>query len=171
MSMATETSRCRSITAPYCQGNGVDLGSGGDPVVPWAIQIDLPIEDFFAYGGGRTQINPIIQWRGDARQLPFQDQTLDFVYSSHLLEDFEDWRTPLDEWSRVLKAGGHLIIMIPDHERFRAAVAGGQPDNLAHKHEGKVGELTEMLSSQFDIITDRIEPADSYNILWIGRKQ
>lgn len=170
--MSSETSRCRTITAPYCQGNGVDLGSGGDPVVPWAIQVDLEREKYVSYRGGVTKLDDEgIQWRGDARQLPFKDQTLDFVYSSHLLEDFEDWRSPLDEWSRVLKPGGHLIIMVPDHDRFRDAVKYGQGDNLAHRHEGRVGELTGMLSSQFDVLIDRMEPADSYNILFIGRKQ
>lgn len=172
--MTSETSRCRHITAPYCQGNGVDLGSGGDPVVPWAIQVDLPNEEFAQYRGGGSEYRGLdrsVHWQGDATRLPFRDETLDFVYSSHLLEDFYTWVGVLKEWLRVLKIGGHLIIMVPDRERFRAAVAGGQPDNLAHRHEFEVGELTSLLEDQVGVVIDRLEPADSYNILFIGRKR
>ncbi len=45
----SETAKYRHLTAEYCFQNdmpavGVDIASQGDPVVPWAIQLDLPIE-------------------------------------------------------------------------------------------------------------------------------
>src|SRR6185436_2730238 len=91
-------------------GNGIDIGSGGDPVVPWAIQIDLPEVLFQIY----NQRSPgySIQFRSvtAATDLPFKDSVLDFVFSSHLLEDFLDWKPVLAEWIRVLKPDGYLII-------------------------------------------------------------
>jgi predicted SAM-dependent methyltransferase len=168
--MPSETSICRHITAPYCQGNGVDLGSGGDPVVPWSIQVDLPEDAFVSYGHVHDVGVPI-QWRGSATDLPFKDATLDFVYSSHLLEDFKDWVPVLREWLRVLKLGGHLIIMVPDHAAFRAAVAAGQGDNLSHQHESFPGELTEILKHDVEVLMDRVEPEGSYNIIFVGRKK
>jgi predicted SAM-dependent methyltransferase len=158
----SETMYRRHLTVPYCMGNGVDLGSGGSPVVPWAIQLEYHQAPHFG-----QRINYI----GDATQLPFKDETLDFVYASHLLEDFLDWRPILNEWNRVLKVSGNIIIMVPDHQVFRQCVLNGQDDNLAHKHESYPGELTSFYNTNyknFEVIHDYI--TDSYNILFVAKK-
>lgn len=170
----SETAACRHITAAFCQGNGCDVGSGGDPVVPWAIQVDLPEEAFKEYGHAHQETRTI-QYRGDARSLPFLPETMDFVYSSHLIEDFDDWPSVLNEFSRVLKHGGHLVIMVPDHKLFREAVANGQGDNLSHKHEFHVGELSDWARGRggFEIIFDQltlVRGIKDYNILFVAKK-
>lgn len=80
--------------------------------------------------------NGSVQLGGDAARLPwFADGVLDFVYSSHLLEDFEDTETPLREWLRVLKPGGRLVLFCPDEQVYRAHCdRTGQPYNEHHKH-------------------------------------
>lgn len=172
--MGSETSLCRHITTPFCVGNGVDVGSGGDPVVPWAIQVDLPDEQFKEYGHVNGIERPI-QWRGSCRDLPFKDGVLSWVYSSHLIEDFDDWPVVLAEFVRVLKHGGYLIIMVPDKERFRARVLAGQGDNFSHKHEFHVGELTNWAHSRGDlqVLFDQLTLTtglDDYNILFVAKK-
>lgn len=172
--MSSETSLCRHITSHFCQGNGCDVGSGGDPVVPWAIQVDLPDDKFKEYGHAHEATAPI-QWRGDAKSLPFKDGVLGFCYSAHLIEDFTDWPVVLEEFTRVIKPGGHLIIMVPDRERFRAAVAAGQGDNLSHRHEFHVGELTNwaLQHGGFQVIFDQltlIRGVNDYNILFVAKK-
>lgn len=166
------TERCREFTVPYCVGNGLDLGSAGDPVVPWAIQVELPESLYNCY-----QSFPLwgpVQWRGDARCLPFRDETMDFVYSSHLLEDFEDWTPVLAEWLRVLKRGGNLIVMVPDKERFNEAIRKGGGGNSNHKHEAYLGELTSVLSELgISVILEKFthnEPSFDWNILFVGKK-
>lgn len=170
----SETAKHRALVAQYCQGNGVDLGSAGDPVVPWAIQVDLPSDEYKNYNTTRPEA--AIHWRGSALNLPFFDGTLDFVHSAHLLEDFADWRQPLGEWSRVLKWKGYLMIAVPDHARFRAYVQRGRDrgidcDNLSHKHEAFVGELTKWLRG-FKAIRDGFVNEDplEYSILYVGQK-
>jgi len=37
----SETSKCRSRLARYCVGAGIDIGAGGDPIVPTAVIVDL----------------------------------------------------------------------------------------------------------------------------------
>lgn len=171
----SETSLCRHITTPFCIGNGCDIGSGGDPVVPWAIQVDLPDEAFIRYGHAHEETKPI-QYRGNARELPFRDETMDFVYSSHLIEDFDDWPFILEEFCRVLKHNGNLVIMVPDKTLFRAAVAGGQNDNASHRHEFAVGELSRWAAKRggFDVVFDQLTlvrgPKD-YNILFVAKKK
>jgi len=125
----SETSKCRARLAPYCVGNGVDLGFGGDPITPHAVRVDLP-QPYTKVGAYPVQLG------GQAQHLVwFQDQSLDFVYSSHLLEDYNNTRAVLREWLRVLKPGGRLVIFCPDEQRFRAhCQATGQPYNPHHKH-------------------------------------
>jgi SAM-dependent methyltransferase len=49
----------------------------------------------------------------DGIHLPFPDESQDAVYSSHVLEHIPDWETALQEWFRVLKIGGYMIIVVP----------------------------------------------------------
>jgi SAM-dependent methyltransferase len=167
----SETAKHRHLVEQYCQGNGVDLGSSGAPVVPHAIQLDLPPELYHEYNRSRPEA--AIQWRGNALDLPFKDATLDFVHASHLIEDFADWTVPLREWDRVLRPGGYLIIAVPDHQRFRARVAAGQGDNLSHRHESYVGELTERCGHAYEVLHDGFVSDDptEYSILFVGRKR
>lgn len=168
-----ETEKYRHLTSRFCEGAGVDIASQGAPVVPWAISFDLPEPLFFRYSGGRPPRGPI-HLRGDAAQLPFDSGSLDFVYSSHLLEDYTDWLPLLREWVRVLRPGGNLIILLPDAELWEAAVRAGQPPNTAHRHEARVGELSGYAAELgLDVVEDRrtlCYPGD-YSILFVGRRK
>lgn len=126
----SETSKCRARLAPFCTGYGVDLGFGGDPITEHAIRVDFP-QPYTRVGSFPVQLG------GDCTSLRwFRDDSLDFVYSSHLLEDFPDVKSALKEWLRVLKPGGSLILFCPDEQRFRAHCRNtGQPLNPEHKHE------------------------------------
>lgn len=166
----SETSKHRHLVIDYCRGNGVDLGSSGDPVVPHAIQVDLPPAEYRHYNTSRPEA--VIQWRGSAMDLPFKDATLDWLHSAHLLEDFADWAPPLMEWNRVLKPGGYMLIAVPDRGRFRAAVARGQGDNLSHRHESHVGELTGWFKDYEVLMDDFVnDNPHEYSLLFIGRKR
>jgi SAM-dependent methyltransferase len=127
-SYQSETSKCRARLAGYCQGNGVDLGPGGDPIHEAAVRIDLPMP--YSNAG----LLPV-QLIGDATNLYwFKDGVLDYVFSSHLLEDFDDTKSILIEWLRVLKPGGNLVIFCPDEQVYRQhCKATGATYNIHHK--------------------------------------
>lgn len=126
---ASETSKCRARLDPFCVGYGLDLGFGGDPINPRAVRVDLP-QPYTAVGQYPVQLG------GDADNLYwFADNVIDYIYSSHLLEDFDDTKAALKEWLRVLKVGGRLVIFCPDEQRFRVhCQKTGQPYNPHHKH-------------------------------------
>jgi predicted SAM-dependent methyltransferase len=126
----SETSACRERLLPYCLGNGLDLGFGGDPISPTAVTVDL--ENPYTKLGNFPH-----HLKGDATNLYwFKSNVLDYVYSSHLLEDFTNTRDILVEWLRVLKPGGNLVLNLPNEKRFREhCQATGQPGNDAHKLE------------------------------------
>lgn len=128
-----EQAWCRERLAKWCVGNGTDLGFGGAPILPTAICIDRP-------EGHPERCNlpppvPPTHFVGDVRDLPFKDNVLDYVFSSHCLEDMEDTAACLCEWARVLKVGGHIVLFLPDEQAYRADCAKwGNGPNGAHKH-------------------------------------
>jgi SAM-dependent methyltransferase len=55
-------------------------------------------------------------YRCDVRTLPFASAEFDLVFSSHVLEHFPraEWEGVLDEWIRVLKTDGELVLCLPN---------------------------------------------------------
>ncbi len=130
-SHVSETSTARHILAKYCEGKGMDCGYGGDLIAPHAWAFDLAPGPYTNVGNDRQQL------RGDCRRFPFLcDGALDFIHSSHLLEDFTyaDLVPIMKEWRRVLKVGGVIVTNCPSQQKFLAhCAATGQGVNLAHK--------------------------------------
>jgi SAM-dependent methyltransferase len=77
--------------------------------------------------------------------LPFPDQTFDVITSWHVIEHVTSVSETLEEWFRVLKPGGVMILETPDANCWKARVLGARyrkfwpaehlytfkPDNLA----------------------------------------
>ncbi len=119
--MTKETSKARArrlqegFFEKFCTGQGLDVGYGGDLVVPNARGWDVE--------------------NGDAHELSgLADASFDFVYSSHLLEHVRYPARAVRTWWRVLRPGGHLILYVPDREL--AERKRTLPSNLSldHKH-------------------------------------
>lgn len=66
----------------------------------------------------------------DAKEIPYEDETFDEVYSSHLLEHFNKFDVPivLSECYRVLKYDGKLVFEVPDFE-WALKTFLGKPEN------------------------------------------
>lgn len=50
-------------------------------------------------------------------ELPFKDNTWDFVINSHVIEHFYDPVKTIKEWLRVVKPGGYVFMIVPHKER------------------------------------------------------
>ncbi len=125
----SETSRCRNRLAPFCKGCGIDIGCGGDFITETAIRIDLatPYSLVGPFPAHLTGDGTKLRW--------FADGCLDYVYSSHLLEDFENTQAVLNEWCRVLRRRGRLILYCPDEKAYRMhCLKTGAGHNTHHKH-------------------------------------
>lgn len=170
----SESEKYRHLTAPYMAGFGVDIASQGATVVPWALSFDLPEKEFLHYSNGAPPKGSI-HLRGFADKLPFETASLDFVYSSHLLEDYLDPLPVLTEWNRCVKIGGNIVILVPDKTLWNEAIQKGQAPNNSHRHEYAVGELTEIYwkyFGHFDVIEDRLTnviPGD-YTIIFAAKR-
>ncbi len=68
--------------------------------------------------------------------LPFKDNTVDFVISSHVIEHFYDPVKTILEWLRVVKPGGYVFIIAPHRDRI-GEMAGPRtlPAEIIDRHE------------------------------------
>ena len=171
----SESGKVRSVVLPLIAGlkHGIDIGFGGDPIAPSAITLDLPVENrtYFGNVGNYPQ-----HLQGEAGNLYwFRDQTLDYVLSSHVLEDFANPQPLLNEWLRVLRPGGLLILVLPNEQKYKATcLVTGQPYNLHHMNEDMslsymLDYLRRYYKGQLEIVTD-MEVPDDYSFLVIARK-
>jgi SAM-dependent methyltransferase len=96
----------------YFVGNGIDIGSGPDPLRRYAELFPL--------------MKRCRDWDiadGDAQFLAtIPDESLDFVHSSHCLEHMQNPQEALHHWLRVLKPGGHLVVTVPDEDLYEQGV-------------------------------------------------
>jgi SAM-dependent methyltransferase len=68
--------------------------------------------------------------------LPFKDNTLDFVISSHVIEHFYDPVKAIQEWMRVIKPGGYVYIIAPHKDRIgEKATPETFPAEIIERHE------------------------------------
>ncbi|MDR0599399.1 MAG: class I SAM-dependent methyltransferase [Treponema sp.] len=71
--------------------------------------------------------------------LPFKDNTWDFVVNAHVLEHFFDPIKAITEWIRVIRPGGILFMIVPhkdrifDYDKPRTTLG-----ELIDRHEGNV---------------------------------
>jgi SAM-dependent methyltransferase len=107
----------RREASRYCEGKGIDVGCGSKKTVPSAIGVDLtPVGERGSAGSQLLEISKAdITASGD--DLPmFKEGELDYVVASHNLEHYQDPVKAIQEWYRVLKPGGRLILVMPDDD-------------------------------------------------------
>jgi SAM-dependent methyltransferase len=96
----------------YFVGRGVDIGGAPDP-------LGLHLGFFPRMTGVDVWDLP----QGDAQYMQgVSDAHYDFVHSSHCLEHLRDPYEGLRNWFRILKPGGHLVIVVPEEDMYEQGV-------------------------------------------------
>lgn len=128
----SETSKVRHLVLGYCNGNGCDIGFGGDKIKKTdCVGIDYA-QPYTNTGKDMVDIACDVM----KEPVPVDDNTFDYVYSSHLIEDFVDTKAALTEFIRILKPGGNLILVFPDQPAYeKHCRRTGQPLNMYHVHK------------------------------------
>jgi len=160
----------------YCQGKGIDIGCGPyDRIMPDVDGWDK--ED------------------GDAALMAgIPDETYDYAYSSHCLEHIIDQSRALQNWLRILKKGGFLIISVPhrdlyekkerlpsqwnkDHKRFYLPDKDSPPDTVSFRRvvEEAIGKEAEWIylkicKEGWVPLPDHVHPRGEYQIEAVLRK-
>lgn len=98
----------RRFATTYFRGVGIDIGCGSDPIVNY--------HEFYPLMQGMRNWDLV---DGDGALLEgVDDESFDFVHSSHSLEHMTDPFLAVTNWTRVLKKGGHMILLLPDEDMF-----------------------------------------------------
>lgn len=109
-------------------GNILDVGCGMDQLSPDCNTFDMEKP--------YTSVDPIkLTYRGYAEAITkYVNKKYDILYSSHLLEDFENTTTVLNEWKKIIKDEGIMILLLPDQQRYvqKCRIFNEEP-NVHHK--------------------------------------
>lgn len=128
----SETSKVRHLVLNYCEGFGCDVGFGGDKIKK---DNCLGIDFSKPYGyTGEEKVD--IGCDLSKESVPVSDSYFDYVYSSHLIEDFEDTSRVLKDFIRITKSGGNIILVFPDQQVYeKHCKETGQLLNVNHVHK------------------------------------
>jgi SAM-dependent methyltransferase len=91
----------------------LNIGAGGT-YDPYEVSVDM-------------RPDPHITYQCDVRKLPDDwTEQFDTVHAEHVLEHFDFGQTEwmVTEWTRVVKPGGKLILVVPDLEEYAASILG-----------------------------------------------
>lgn len=139
-SQGFESDKIATLVVPYTRGRGLDVGCGMRKVWPHCIGVD----NGHHFGG-----NSAAEINGDGSDLSiFADNSLNFVFSSHTLEHFEEEKIPalLSEWARVIKPGGYLVLYVPSANLYPKCKPVLQPGaNTDHKWDIYPGDIEKKL--------------------------
>ena len=130
----------------YCSGKGLDIGYAGyldnrHAILPSAIGVGL---DYPGYDGFR---------------LPFEDTSQSYVFNSHVLEHIENYRQAIQEWFRVTKPRGHIVIVVPHRDLYERK---SHPPSLWNEGHFRFYTPASLLKE----IEDSLEP-NSYRIRYL----
>lgn len=162
-----ESAKIRWELVPYTRGLGLDLGCGPEKAFPHFIGVDNR-KDVQLFG---IQMNPDLTVP-DCSKLPlFASSSMDFVFSSHLLEHIEDFEAALKEWWRIIKSGGHLCLYVPHRDLYpNIGVDGANPD---HKHDFSQEQLVSAMEDigGWDLLRNEKRDQDrEYSIFQVYKK-
>ena len=113
--MSDETTKARlrrsvdtRFVTQYFVGNGIDIGCGNDSLGEH--------KDHY------VNIQSVRAWDlpdGDAQYMAsVNDNTFDFVHSSHCLEHLRDPHEGFANWIRICRPGGYIVVTIPEEDLY-----------------------------------------------------
>jgi SAM-dependent methyltransferase len=122
-------------------GDGIDIGAGHDSI------------------GNYMPLFPLIRsvraWDrpdGDAMLMEgVADASFDFVHSSHCLEHLVNPTIALQNWVRICKPGGHLLILVPDEDLYEQGV-WPSTFNTDHKWSFTIGKPSSWCPQSVNVI-------------------
>jgi predicted SAM-dependent methyltransferase len=142
--------------------NGLDVGCGTcrcDDMIP---SIDNQNNYLYAHA----------QYVWDCHDLElFNDDSLDFIFSSHCLEDFPDIPVVFENWWKKIKPNGLMLLLLPDMEicgcshccgksRYPMMQDGGNPSHRTNVGKKYMADMLEDMK-QKGLLDYKIEQVDT----------
>lgn len=165
--MGNEAFKIRWEIVKWTRGRGLDLGSGVAKTYQHWISVDNCI-DSQLFG---ASITPDVKVPTCERLDVFASQSMDFVFSSHLLEHIapEKVADALKEWMRVIKPKGYLVLYLPDEDEYpKIGEPGANPD---HKWNVSYDRVIEYMPDGFDLVDfQKRNQANEYSLYFVFQK-
>jgi len=182
LSEGNETRKIKDRLTPFIFGHGLDLGCGC-----WKLKVEkTPSYSCLGIDGGHSMMAckeaDIIADVANLTMLT--NESFDYVYSSHTLEDMPYHEAVLREWWRLIKPGGNLILYLPltrkvakemgrdDWERFYPNI-GEKGANVCHQRDFNPQEIRDAIAKigHAEILADEIRgEKDEYSFFQVYRK-
>jgi len=158
-----EAAKVRWELVEYTNGRGLDLGCGQFKAFPHFIGVDN------GHHWGMKGVDVHVDTCEDLSL--FATQSMDFVFSSHLLEHIVNYKSALKEWLRVIKPNGYLILYLP-HKSFYPNIGemGANPD---HKHDFLPQDIVDAMKNigSWDLIENQERNNDNeYSFFQVYKK-
>ena len=164
-----EAFKVRWEVVQWTRGRGLDIGCGVQKTFQHWIGVDN-CKDAELFG---HPVKPDVHIEDAGDLSLFQSKTMDFVFSSHLLEHIEPERVSnvLKEWWRLMKDGAYLTLYLPDEDEYPKV---GEPEgNIDHKwnvNKDRVIEYMRPLKG-WDLVDYQKRNQDrEYSLLFVFRK-
>lgn len=119
----SETDKIREILdTKYLEGTVLDIGCGEHKIKPTAVGVD---------GRRLDGIDIVLDSERDIYFLSYREDIGEFdtVFSSHCLEHLRNPTMAIDDWSKLVKKGGYLVLYLPDKNRY------SNEGNLEHMYD------------------------------------
>lgn len=143
-----ESDKIAAFVIPYTRGHGLDVGCGMRKVWPGVIGVDN--NNVFSV------TDADIRMEGTDLSI-FGEGSLDFIYSSHMLEDLPPKMVPgvLAMWGSKIKVGGYLVLYVPSANLY--PLVGEPGANVDHKWNIYPGDIATILRDATDCGWTQVE--------------
>lgn len=192
--MGNESGKIKWEIPKWTRGRGLDVGCGIQKTYPHFIGVDNR-KDATLFN---HPINPDVPVATAAELPMFASGSMDFVFSSHLLEHFplekgDPRRYPtllqqqiaakllvethtagdaLKEWLRVIKREGYLVLYVPDEDQYpKVGGEGANPDHCFNVNYDIVVDLMKRTGAAWDLVDfQKRSQGQEYSLFFVFRK-
>jgi SAM-dependent methyltransferase len=101
-------------------GNGVDVGCGTNRLSMEVLSVDQQPNRQFAHADivhDCKDLDIPEPYTFGENEYTFKENTLDFIFSSHCIEDFDNIEEVFKNWWSKIKPDGYMILLLPDMEK------------------------------------------------------
>ena len=167
MDHGREAPKIRWEIVQYTRGRGLDLGAGDAKAFPHFTSVDNG--DHARFGFRQTQ-----DIRVDTCEVLdlFADLSMDFIFSSHLLEHIDDYAAALKEWWRVIKPGGHLVLYLPHRDLYPNVKDDGEIARAMARKKERLGrdliQLEEHEVTELVVANRKAKGVENVGALYAG---
>ena len=153
--------------APYLRGQGVDIGAGDFKILPHAISVDNGHHQQFGF-----QIKPDLLVRSADDLKILGSESMDWVYSSHLLEHMEKPSKALKEWWRLVKPNGYMVLYTPNDTLYpKVGEPGANPDHKHNLNADKILGWVQEVAPHYTVVQNELRNNDDeYSDLIVFKK-